>query len=215
MATATERVTKPPQGYMQDAQGRLVPESMVKDIDKLRDQLVREVAGAAIALSAQIRAFKQATFTDVAAFVGVSAEQYGVALGGDKGNVTLYSFDGRFKLVRAVQESLRFDERLKAAKALIDECITSWAAGARDEIKVLVNDAFKVDSTGDVNTNRVLGLRRLKISDERWARAMQAIGDSVSVVGSRSYIRVYERVGQTDQYAPIALDVAAAEAAAS
>ncbi|EJU6305507.1 DUF3164 family protein, partial [Salmonella enterica] len=54
----------------------------------------------------------------------------------------------------------------------------------------------------------VLALRRLDITDERWLKAMDAIGEAVQVVGSRSYIRVYERVGDSDQYRPIALDIA-------
>ncbi|MCY1558712.1 hypothetical protein D9M68_956700 [compost metagenome] len=55
----------------------------------------------------------------------------------------------------------------------------------------------------------MLALRRLQIGDERWQRAMQAIGEACQVVGSKSYIRVYERVGDTDQYKPISLDIAA------
>lgn len=198
-----------PKGYMQDAQGRLVPDAMVKDIDKLRDQTVRQLVVRAKAMSAELREFKLSAFSDIATFVQVSADQYGVQLGGDKGNVTLFTYDGRYKLVRQVQENLKFDERLKAAKALIDECINAWTADSRDEIKVLINDAFKVDREGDVNTNRVLGLRRLNIADAKWQRAMAAIGDAVSVVGSRSYVRAYERVGETDQYRPIPLDLAA------
>lgn len=197
-----------PQGYMTDPQGRLVPESMIKDIDKLRDQTVQKIVSAARIVSDALGAFKQGAFSDIATFVQTSAEQYDVQLGGTKGNVVLYSFDGRYKVVRQVQETLKFDERLKAAKALIDECITAWAANSRDEIKVLVNDAFKVDKEGDVSTNRVLSLRRLNITDEKWQRAMKAIGDAISVVGSRSYVRVYERVGDTDQYRAVSLDVA-------
>ena len=37
---------------------------------------------------------------------------------------------------------------------------------------------------------------------------MLAIGEAVQVVSSKSYIRVYERVGDTDEYRPIALDIA-------
>lgn len=197
-----------PEGYLQDAQGRLVPEGMVKDIDKLRDQTVQQIVAAARIVNEGLRHFKLGTFADIAAFVQTSAEQYEVKLGGDKGNVTLYSFDGRYKVVRQVQEFIKFDERLQAAKKLIDECITAWSKGSSDEIKVLVNDAFKVDKEGDVSVNRVLGLRRLNITDEKWSRAMKAIGDSFTVVGSRNYVRVYERVGDTDQYRSIPLDVA-------
>lgn len=202
--------TIPHPGYLMDAAGRLVPESKVKPIDLLRDQTVRDLIGKAKALSIALQAFKAQAFGDIGAFVTASAEQYDVKLGGEKGNVSLHSFDGRYKIVRQVQENIRFDERLKAAKALIDECITDWSAGSSENIMVLVNDAFAVDREGDVNTNRVLGLRRLNITDPKWLRAMQAIGDSLNVIGSRSYVRLYERVGDSDRYQPIPLDLASA-----
>ncbi|WP_143413368.1 DUF3164 family protein, partial [Haemophilus aegyptius] len=70
--------------------------------------------------------------------------------------------------------------------------------------------AFNVDKEGNLNTSRILGLRRVDIQDERWQNAMQAISESVQVVSSKAYVRLYERVGETDQYVPIALDVAGA-----
>jgi hypothetical protein len=200
----------PPKGYMQDAKGRFVPENMVTPVDKLRDQTVRALVSQALALNRQLAEFKIAAHGDIAAFVEASAEEYGVKLRGVKGNVTLYSFDGRWKVVRQVQDTIRFDERLKAAKALIDECITTWSEGSRAEIKVLVNDAFEVDREGEVKLARVLGLRRLDIRDPKWRQAMQAITDSVSVIGSRSYVRIYERVGESDQYRAVTLDLASA-----
>ena len=60
-----------------------------------------------------------------------------------------------------------------------------------------------------INTGRVLALRRLDIRDEKWQKAMMAIGESLQVVGSKEYVRFYERVGDSDQYQPINLDVAA------
>ena len=197
-----------PAGYWRDGEGRLIPENMVKPIDKARDDLVRELVGKAKAASAILADFKTKAFGDIGAFVEMSGEQYGVKLGGVKGNVTLLSFDGRFKIVRQIQEHLVFDERLQAAKQLIDECIQTWTEGSSDEIKALINDAFQVNKEGKINTARVLGLKRLNISDEKWLRAMQAIADSVQVAGSKPYIRIYERIGDTDQYQPISLDVA-------
>ena len=197
-----------PAGYWRDGEGRLIPENMVKPIDKARDDLVRELVGKAKVASAILADFKTKAFGDIGAFVEMSGEQYGVKLGGVKGNVTLLSFDGRFKIVRQIQEHLVFDERLQAAKQLIDECIQTWTEGSRDEIKALINDAFQVNKEGTINTARVLGLKRLNISDEKWLRAMQAIADSVQVAGSKPYIRIYERIGDTDQYQPISLDVA-------
>lgn len=204
---------KLPDGYLKNAIGHLVPVSSIKPIDMARDSLVAEIVAKARTISGQIGDFKASAFADIAAFVQLSAEQYQAKIGGTKGNVTLLSFDGRYKVLRAIAENITFDERLQAAKALIDECITDWAQGSRPELQVLVNDAFQVDQTGKVNTARVLGLRRLEISDERWQQAMRAIGEAVQVVGSKSYIRVYERDEATGEYRPIPLDVAAAEVA--
>ncbi|HTD05874.1 DUF3164 family protein [Undibacterium sp.] len=197
-----------PEGYMQNAQGHLVPTELVKPIDQMRHNLVLELVLGAKAVRDQLADFKDQVFKDFSAFVTLSAEQYDVALGGKKGNVTLFSYDGKYKVQLAISENIVFDERLQAAKALIDECISEWSVGSDPKIQVLVQDAFKTDKEGNINTGRVLGLRRLDIKDDKWKRAMDAIGESLQVVGSKQYIRFYERVGE-DKYMPISLDIAA------
>jgi len=197
-----------PAGYLKDAQGRLVHEDMIKPIDKERDQLVRGLVQKAKALQETLAQFKAATFGDIEAFIELSAEQYGVKMGGKKGNVSLLSFDGQYKVQRAIHESIAFDERLQAAKALIDECLQDWSEGAKPELLTLVNDAFRVDPKGDIRTARVLALRRLEITDHRWQEAMKAISEACQVVGSKAYVRFYERVGNTDRCQAISLDIA-------
>ncbi|MFH2064960.1 MAG: DUF3164 family protein [Pseudomonadota bacterium] len=195
--------------YMEDAQGRLVPSSMVSEIDKCRNALVIELVDAAKRMRTELSGFKARSMGDVAAFVDLSAERYGVKLGGRKGNISLVSYDGKRKIQVAISEHLIFDERLQAAKKLIDECITEWAENSRDEIKALINDAFQVDKEGRINTNRVLGLRRLDIRDPKWLLAMQAITDSLQVIGSKTYFRIYERTGPDEKWEAIPLDLAA------
>lgn len=194
--------------YMTNSQGHLVPRELVNEIDITRNDLVIEIVNKALALQAAIKDFKYQAMGDVGAFVELSAEKYGAKLGGNKGNVTLTSYDGNFKIQRSIAEHISFDERLQVAKELVDKCIHRWAEGARVEIQALVNHAFQVDASGRVSTSRVLTLRRLDIQDEEWKVAMQAISDSLQVVGSKSYIRVYRRVGDSDRWEPIALDVA-------
>lgn len=197
-----------PTGYWQDTNGRLVPTDLIKDIDKARHELVSDIVAKSRELNLLLVAFKAQTFADIGAFVELSAEKYGAKVGGTKGNITLMSFDGKFKIVRQMQENLSFDERLQAAKSLIDDCINDWTQGSRAEIKVLIDNAFQVNKEGKISTSRVLGLRRLDIKDEKWQAAMQAISDSVQVLGSKPYIRIYERVGDSDNYQPISLDLA-------
>jgi len=196
-----------PAGYRQDAKGNLVPEKNIRAIDQARDELVGELASEAKRLHALLAAFKLRAHADIAAFVQLSAEQYRVVIGGKKGNVTLLTFDGRYKIIRQIQESIRFDERLQAAKALIDACLVEWTEGASPEIRAIINDAFRMDHQGNIRTGQVLQLRRLQIEDDRWQRAMVAIGEAVQVVGSKSYVRIYER-DDKGTYQPITLDMA-------
>lgn len=203
--TATATI---PAGYRRDAQGRLISEEQIKPVDKLRDELVLALVERARATHDALVQYKAAAFGEIEAFLDLSAQEYGAKLGGKKGNVSLLSFDGKYKIQRAIHESIAFDERLQAARALIDECLREWTEGARPELATLVNDAFRVDTKGEIRTARVLALRRLDITDARWLRAMDAIGDACQVVGSKSYIRVYERIGDSDQYRPISLDIA-------
>lgn len=197
-----------PEGYLRDAQGRLVPREMVKEIDLARDTLVAEIVANALSLSALVKAFKTKTMGDIEAFVQLSAERFGANLGGDKGNITLRGFDGRYKVCRDIDERLVFDERLQVAKALIDECIVEWSEGASAELRVLITDAFQVDKQGRVNTKRILALKRVNIENETWKRAMDAIAESIQVAATRAYVRIYER--QDDgSYRQISLDLSA------
>ena len=84
-----------PDGYWEDARGCLIPVEQIKEIDKARDELVREKVAKAKAMQKQLRQLKLELMGDIAAFVELSAERYGAKLGGDKGNITLQSFDGR------------------------------------------------------------------------------------------------------------------------
>jgi len=193
---------------MQDQQGKLVPEDMVKPIDIERNDMVLNLVDQAKTKSVELAAFKQNAMEAIEKFILSSGKKYQVKMGGNKGNVTLMSYDGRFKIQRAIGEHLVFDERLQVAKELIDRCLNEWSEGSRPEIKVLINDAFQVDKQGKVSTARIFGLQRLDIKDRKWKKAMKAISDSVQVAGSKSYIRIYEQIGDTDEYKPIPLDVA-------
>ena len=198
-----------PPGYWQDASGNLIPESKVKDIDKLRHQVVTDLCHMAKQRRDGLAEFKAKAMQEVAALVATSMEQYGVKTGGEKGNVTLTSFDGKYKLVRQMQDRLVFGEQLLAAKALIDECVQAWSKDANDNIRALVNHAFQTDKEGKINTGRVLGLRRLEIKDEDWQTAMKAISDSIQVASTKPYIRFYKRNESTGAYDAINLDLAA------
>lgn len=196
------------EGYKQDHKGRLVPESQIKAIDNLRDQTVAEALGQAKKLAQNIAEFKKYVLQDLQAFCTTSAERWGVAYGGKKGNITLVSFSGLQKVSYSIAEQISFTEDLQTAKLLIDECICEWAEGSSDEIKTLINKAFSVDKAGNISVQAVLGLRKLNFEHATWKKAMEAIAESIQVISSKSYIRFYERASVDDNWKAINLDIA-------
>jgi Protein of unknown function (DUF3164) len=196
--------------YLRDAKGALVPLATVKASDLLMDELVRSVTLAAKAVSTTIREFKSATFEQVGGFQALLAQDYGAAIGGKKGNVTLTSFDGCRKIQVQVSDLIEFGPELQAAKALIDECLSGWAKESGAELQALVNRVFSVDKQGQINHAELFMLLRVEIQDVRWQRAMQAIRDSIRVIGSRQYVRFYERDTPDGAWRAISIDIAQA-----
>ena len=197
-----------PEGFMKNAAGHLVPVAQVREHDKLRDQVAGSLAARAIALNAQLADFKKQALADIADLVSICAERYDVVLGGKKGNVSICTYNGQYKIERAYAERITFTEEIMAAKELIDQCIRTWSEGANSHLQVLVDRAFKAGRNGDLKTSDVLGLLRAEIDDPAWHEAMEALKDSIMVTGTAVYIRVYVREGDTDRYVPIPLNLA-------
>jgi uncharacterized protein YjgD (DUF1641 family) len=196
--------------HMVDGQRNKVPLSMVKPMDALIDQTVRRMIGFANPLSDQVARFKAHCFDDIGALEALLAEKYNAKLGGKKGNMTLMSFDGLYKVTVQVADHVAFGPELQVAKALVDECLNEWAEGARDEIKVIVTRAFNTDKEGQINRSEIFMLLRLEIKDDRWQRGMEAIRDAIRVVGSKTYVRCYQRATQDAPWAAISIDLAKA-----
>jgi hypothetical protein len=196
--------------YMENAEGGLTPLALVKPQDQMQDDLVRREIGFFIALSEQVARFKGHLFDNLGAFEALLAEQYGAKVGGPKGNKTLMTFDGLFKLQVQVADNIVFGPELQVAKTLVDECLNEWAAGSRDEIRAIVTRAFNTDKEGQINRSEVFMLLRLDISDARWKRAMEAIRDAMRIVGSKTYVRAFRRAAQDAPWEPITIDLAKA-----
>ncbi|WP_156680056.1 DUF3164 family protein [Sphingomonas profundi] len=196
--------------YLRDAKGSLVPLASVKAADLLMDETVRKILAGAHEASALVTAFKARTFENVGELQALLAQHYGASVGGKKGNITLVSFDGCQKVQVQVADLLEFGPELQSAKALIDECLTEWAVGSAIELRALVNRVFQVDKQGQINRAELFMLLRVEIQDDRWMRAMEAIRNSIRVIGSRTYVRFYDRPAPDAAWRPVTVDLAAA-----
>ncbi|PSU46666.1 sulfate transporter [Photobacterium frigidiphilum] len=197
---------------MRDSKQRLVPISMVDDYDMEINDFVIKHTQRAREIQTLLRAFKREVFDDCYAFQELLAERYESKKkkGGSKGGFSFTSYDGALQIKITVQDRIVLGPELQIAKDLIDECVHEWSSGANDYLKVLVNDAFEVDKEGNLNTGRVLTLRKFKgkFPDERWVRAMDAIADAIMVTSSKAYMNFRERNGE-GKLINIPLDLAA------
>ncbi|HBM2937161.1 TPA: DUF3164 family protein [Klebsiella michiganensis] len=194
--------------YMKDRKGRLVPISQISDYDLAMDSFVREQVSAAKIKRDELSEFKRRAFDECYAWLDLVAEKFGRTRGGAKGNVTFPTFDGSQQITIRVQETLTFGPELQIAKELFDECVTDWSKGANANLQAIVTDAFQVDKEGQLNTGRILSLRRVKIQDERWIKAMDAISESLQVAMSKTYINFREK-DKSGKLVNIPLDIAA------
>ena len=158
---------------VKDAQGRLVPLSMIKPQDQQRDLLVRQLFADFGLLQHDTEKFRQHADEEIDAHLQLVQEKYGVKARGQCGNLVLTSFDGELRIMRAVDKIIAFSDEIHAAKKLIFECVEEWTKDARPELKTVVDDAFRQDKQGHLSADRILGLLRWDIKDARWERAMQ------------------------------------------
>lgn len=197
-----------PAGFVRNANGHLVPVDQVREHDKLRDQVARELSAEDKALHLALKNFKKKSLDDIADLISIAGERYGVQMGGKKGNVTIASYDGQFKVQRSYADQLTFTEEMEVAKVMVYDCIRAWSKGADGHLLAIVDRTFSPNRNGQIKTTDVLDLLRLEIDDDNWKAAMLAVKDSIMVSGSAVYVRVYERIGDSDNYKAIPLDLA-------
>lgn len=196
-----------PEGYMKDGIGRLVPIERVSEIDKLKNQVASDLAQQAIAISKQLALFKRTALDDVRDLVQIAAEKYGSKIGGIKGNVSVVSYDGRYKITRTLSETVEFGLEVEAAKALFDEYIEHALDGAPAAAVELIKIAFRTKRDGKLRTSELLRLLSYEIDHPLWHKACAALRDSMTSSGVTVYIRVYERIKDSDKYRPVPLDI--------
>lgn len=197
---------KIPEGYMENGLGHLVPVANVAELDKLRDDLVRRLVGYAEETGRLVATMRESTAAEVAAFCELSAQEYGAEIGGEKGNVTLTSYDGSMKVVRARADQITFTETVRVTRELCFKCIEKWSVGANANLAVLVRKSFEVDKNGHLSAAKILSLRSFEIRDDPdWDAAMAALDRAIQVIGSRQYVRFYRR-GPDGKYAQVGVD---------
>ena len=194
-------------GHWIDAAGDSVPPKHVRMIDKRRDRMVEKLIRNAKLTQERIRKLKIMAYKDIDTFLEYSFAQHGEAPN-KGGNYIFTGFSGDKRVQIKIATHIAFDEGLRVAKQKIDACIERWSEGANDNLCVVIFAAFKVDKKGNLDTKRILGLRRLKITDADWSEAMDIISNALHITGTKSYLMFAERKGVEQAWETIRIDLA-------
>lgn len=190
--------------------GEEVHPDMVRADDKLKDELVSNIIAKTKSKRDELKDFKKEVIGDIDAYMELLRNEYKLdpTKNSKKGNITLQSFDGLQKVQVSIATHIDFDEKLSLAKEKIDEYLKEITEDASGDIKTLILKVFEVDKKGNINSKQVLGLKSYDITHPLWVEAMGIIDDAVEIVGTKSYIRFYERKSIEDAWQNIALDFA-------
>ncbi len=189
-----------------DSAGNEIPAKYVDKVDKKRDRVVTKLCQQAEKISEKLREFKRKALNEIENYFNWIAEENGVEARTKKGNKWLYDFSRDYRIEIKMAEHIDFDERLQLAREIIANCIKRWSENSDDRIRLLVEDAFKVDKKGRIDKNRIIGLTRLQIKDKEWQKAMKLIKESIQVVGRKAYIKFWKNVD--GEWKSIPLDIA-------
>jgi hypothetical protein len=189
---------------MKNGQGHLVPDVQVKPIDKLRNELVSELVNSAKENAEQIKVFKNSCHDRIKSFLQVAAQDHGVDIKGDHENLYLTSYDGKYRIIRARDDKIEFNESITIARKIMFELIEKWLVGSNAKIVPFVRRSFKTDKEGHLSVSRIMDLIAADVDDPEWKRAVEIIRESIQVSWTKTYIRFYERDAQ-GKYQQIAL----------
>jgi len=188
-----------------NADGAYVPLERIRDVDKLRDALVRELCAEAMELSGRLAHFRMGAAADIGAFADASAEEHGVKLRGRRGGFSLLSYDGLLKIVVDNDTLIAVNEKVGVAREAVFACVRRWSEGVNANLAEVVRRAFETDKRGHLSLARLLALRSYSVVDPEWDAAMEALAQGLTVYGTKTYIRYYERATAADAWRQIAL----------
>lgn len=194
-------------GRMTDADGNLIRLSNIHETEILEHDMVLSIACIWEALAGKLERFKAYCFEDVTTLVDLLFEKHNARRGGTEGNITLTTYDRRWKLIIAIQRRITLAPEVMAAKAKMLEAAREMAPEDSADLETIITATFtQVD--GQVRVAEVLRLCNFKYSNKKWNEAIEIARSAIEVIGKKKQIRLYRRNNQ-GQYDAVPLNIAA------
>ena len=200
--------TRDKNGNWIDASGDHIPVKYIDPVDKRRDKMVEKLFRQALQVQSRLQGLKKLVQEEVGKYLDWLAQENGEEALNPGGNYELKTFFGDKQIKIKVNKVTEFDERLQVAKQKIDKCLDRWTDGGNQNVRAVVLHAFQVDKKGNVDTQRILGLRKLKIKDAEWNAAMALITDAITFTGTRKYLQFQLKKDRDSDWETVRLDLA-------
>lgn len=179
-----------------DEAGMEIPVSRVTSEEKQRERAAAKLLADAKKINNALQEFKNSVSETCAAVYDTYMASRKVTAP-MKGNFTWYNFDRSIKIEVSVNERIEFDDMsLAACRAKLNEFLEGAIDSKVEFIKDLVNEAFST-SRGRLDSKKVMSLLKYKskIKEPAFAEAMDYLEQSIRRSTSRTYFRVWEKVG--------------------
>lgn len=184
-----------PPGWKMDGEGRLVKQANISEQHLEEDALVNQFTMQAIALHTAMQQLKTVLTQNADAFIAKLVKDYGVKrLEKIKGNLDFYSFNRQYRISRRVQDTIKVNARIEAARQLFDQYINVVTQDLADDgVKVLINRAFKPARTNEFSVSKLVQLLNVEINHPLFRQAVEALRDALETDTSCVYYNFYQR----------------------
>lgn len=175
-----------------DESGTTIPFKMVKNVERVNEDVTFNVAKKALSVSESLVALKQYIKSEVAKAVEAFHAEYNGSRTQFKGNYTIDNFDGSIRVEVNVNSPIRFDDLLiKEAKTELDAFLNEELDSKNAAIKQMVMDAFST-TRGKMDVKKILSLQRYadRVNHPKYTKAMELIGKAQRRPSTVTYYKV-------------------------
>ncbi|MGJ1287611.1 DUF3164 family protein [Sphingobacterium sp. UBA6308] len=174
--------------------------------ETLRDDSITSMVSYAIQLNESLKGFKKSSFEVIETLYKMLQEHSNRHAQG-KGNVTLDTADGQFRVVFKRSDNTRFDERATQAEAHILDFLTSEYPEGSNTSKLI--RSLLERKKGQLDKNLVLKLIGMKndFDNEHWKMGIDLLQESIVPDETRFYAEYFYR-SDDGEWLPIVLNFA-------
>lgn len=171
--------------------------------ESLRNDSVKEIVQKAIDVNGILSAFKAESFTGIETLYEMLQEHSDRHANG-KGNVTLDTSDGKYRVVFRRSDQTRFDERATQAEAHVLDFLTSEYPEGSNTSKLI--RSLLERKKGALDKNLVLKLIGMKndFENEHWRKGIELLQESIVPDYTKYYAEYFYR-NEENEWIPIVL----------